>query len=100
MANYLVEVPHGENRVSCMQAIQIFLETGSHFLAKADWGCSDDEHKAWMIVDVETKEQAMQIVPSRYRHNTKITELFKITREEVEYYAKEHKLKDNERYHS
>ena len=62
MANFLIEVPHEKNKMACVQAMRIFVESGSHFLAHADWGCSDDEHKAWMIVDVETREQAMQIV--------------------------------------
>ena len=99
MASFLIEVPHGDTKMACVKAMKIFIETGSHFLANADWGCSDDEHKAWMIVDVETKEQAMQIVPPLYRHNAKITRLFKLSKKEAEYYSREHKLKESGRFH-
>ena len=92
MANFLIEVPHGEDKMACVKAFQIFVETGSHFLANAEWGCADHEHKAWMIVDVDTKEQALQIIPSLYRHEAKITKLFKLSKEEIANYREEHKL--------
>jgi hypothetical protein len=38
MAKFLIEVPHGADKAACDQAIQIFLQTGSHFLTHADWG--------------------------------------------------------------
>lgn len=99
MASFLIEVPHGESKMACMKAIQIFAGSGSHFLAKADWGCSDHEHKAWMIVDVETREQAMQIVPPLYRQRAKIIKLMKLTKKEVEYYSKEHRLDGTDEFH-
>ena len=85
--------------MSCMKAIQVFVQSGSHFLANADWGCADHDHKAWMIVDVDTKEQAMQIVPPLYRHDAKITKLFKLTKEEVDHYMKAHNLDQSDEYH-
>jgi len=75
MAKYLIEVPHGAEKGECVRAVQIFLNSGSHFLAGADWGCFDGEHKAWMIVDVENKEQARSIVPPSYRPQATIVAL-------------------------
>jgi hypothetical protein len=46
MARFLIEVPHEDYRVECARAIQVFLQTGSHFLVNADGGCLDGEHKA------------------------------------------------------
>ena len=63
METYLIEVPHEATEAACAKAIKIFLESGSHFLVNADWGCEDQEHKAWMQVDVDSREQAMHIVP-------------------------------------
>jgi hypothetical protein len=37
MAHFLIEVPHAEGKVACMRAMEIFMATGSHFLAKAEW---------------------------------------------------------------
>jgi hypothetical protein len=75
MAKFLIEVPHGADKEACNQAIQIFLQTGSHFLTHADWGCLDGEHKAWIVADVINKDEAIRILPSIFRSNAKITRL-------------------------
>jgi len=46
MPRFLIEVPHEEETVACARAVKIFLESGSHFLTQADWGCKDGEHEA------------------------------------------------------
>lgn len=83
MKRFLIEVPHGEDKKACNEAIQVFLATGSHFLTHADWGCEDGEHKAWIIVDVENKEEAKMILPSLYRQIAKITQLRHYTPEDL-----------------
>jgi hypothetical protein len=83
MAKFLIEVPHGANKKDCDQAIQIFIQTGSHFLTHADWGCLDGEHKAWIIVDVKDKEDARLILPSVFRSVAKITQLTTFTAKDL-----------------
>ncbi len=86
MAKFLIEVPHAASKEACMQAVKIFHETGSHFLANADWGCHDGDHNAYMLIEVDTKEEAKRILPSAFRSEAKITELHKYTREEMKEY--------------
>jgi hypothetical protein len=83
MAKFLIEVPHGADKNACDQAISIFLHTGSHFLTHADWGCKDGEHKAWIMIDVPTKEDARFILPPAFRASAKITQLTHFTSEEM-----------------
>jgi hypothetical protein len=83
MPKFLIEVPHGASKEACDQAIQIFMQTGSHFLTHADWGCMDGEHKAWIIADVNTKEDAMLILPSAFRSNAKIIRLTTFTQKDM-----------------
>jgi hypothetical protein len=99
MANFLIEVPHGANKIDCKKAMEVFEMTGSHFLANADWGCEDSEHKAWMVVDVDSKEQALQIVPPLYRNVAKIIKLFKISRKDVEHSSGDHRSDAPDLYH-
>ena len=75
MARFMIEVPHEPDRASCDRAIEIFLKSGSHFLTHADWGCKDGNHKAWIIAEVENKDEARLILPPSYRAQAKITEL-------------------------
>jgi len=84
MARFLIEVPHGEDHEACEQAIHIFLNTGSHFLSNADWGCEDGEHKAWFMLDIDSKEQARNILPPAYRRQAKIIKLVKFSTENPE----------------
>ncbi len=84
MAHFLIEVPHSEDKIECTRAIQIFLSSGSHFLTNADWGCSDGVHKAWLIVDVNDKNEALQILPSYYRRDATITRLEKHSNDDFE----------------
>lgn len=90
MAKFLIEVSHEPNKVECARAIQIFLKTGSHFLSHADWGCLDGEHKAWIIVDIESEEEARYILPPVYRSQAKIVRLNKFTIEEADEILRHH----------
>lgn len=83
MPNFLIEVPHEEDVVACAHAVKIFLESGSHFLTHADWGCKDGVHKAWIIIDVDSKDQARAILPAAYRSQAKIVQLNKFDLAEI-----------------
>lgn len=77
MARFLIEVPHDNRKDACDQAVRIFRQTGSHFMTNADWGCSDNVHKAWFVVDVDNKEEARAILPPLFRQTATIVGLQK-----------------------
>jgi hypothetical protein len=79
MARYLIEVPHEANEVACTQAVQVFLGTGSHFLTHADFGCADGVHKGWLTVEVETREEALRILPPALRPRARVVRLSKFS---------------------
>lgn len=83
MPRYLIEVPHEAKKEACDRAVKVFLETGSHFMTHADWGCSDGEHKAWFVLEVGDKEEARRILPPMFRLQAKIVELKKFTPADV-----------------
>ena len=73
MSRFLLEVPH--EAVACARAAQVFLNAGSHFLTHADRGCTDGEHKAWIIAEVDSKDEARAIIPSQVRAHARIVRL-------------------------
>ena len=79
MARFLIEVPHEANTEACARAVRVFLDTGSHWLTHADWGCMDGVHKAWIIVDVENKDEARTILPPIFRSQAEIVRLNEFT---------------------
>jgi hypothetical protein len=84
MPKFLIEIPHSEEEYECALAVQYFLNSGSHFLAHADWGCGDGEHKAWIILEAENKEQARWVVPPSFRPEAKVITLSQFTIDEVD----------------
>lgn len=84
MARFLIEVPHEKDKTSCAVAIQAFLQTGSHFLVNADWGCLDGEHKAWIILEGGSREDALSVLPLAVRPRAKIVELTRFSMADVD----------------
>jgi hypothetical protein len=84
MGKFLIEVPHEEEVLACARVVEIFLKSGSHFVTHADWGCRDGEHKAWILVEVDNKEEARRILPPAFRSQAKIVSLCKFSMEEID----------------
>ena len=84
MARFLIEVPHKDDFEDCVKAINVLVTSGSHFLTNADWGCADGEHKAWVVAELESKEEARAILPPYYRAEAKITRLKKFTTQDMD----------------
>jgi hypothetical protein len=90
MARFLIEVPHEAKAKECALAVKVLLSSGSHYLTHADFGCMDGEHKAWIIVEADTKEEARCIIPPVYRHLARIVMLNKFSLEEIDKLLEQH----------
>ncbi len=82
MKKYLIEVEHDSDKKACEEAIKVFLNTGSHFMTHADWGCMDGEHKAWITMETDRREDALSILPPAYRRKARVIELTRFKLEE------------------
>ena len=58
MPRFLIEIPHEAEKVACARAVQVLLSTGSYYLTNADFGCMDGDHKGWLIVEVDNRDEA------------------------------------------
>jgi hypothetical protein len=90
MARFLIEVPHKADPIACARVVETFLKTGSHWVTQTEWGCKDGNHKAWIIVDVDSKDEARQVVPVPFRKDAKITRLNRYTMEEIDAVLRDH----------
>ena len=91
MPQFLIEVPHPEETLSCARIVKVFLTSGSHFLSHADWGCMDGIHSAWLVVEAANKEEARLVVPPLFRSQAKIVGLNKFNLEQIEAVLCQHK---------
>ncbi len=92
MSKYLIEIPHSSGKTSCLRSVSVLLSTGSHFLTNAEWGCLDGNHKAWFIMDAESKEEALMVVPPAFRNETVITRLNRFNLKEVDELLSHHQV--------
>lgn len=90
MDRFLIEVPHSEDKVECARAVQIFLNSGSHFLTHADWGCCDGEHKAWIVMEAKSRDEARTVLPPSLRPRAKIVTLSRFTMQDVDRILEQH----------
>ena len=95
MPRYLIDVPHSPDPIACARVVQVFLSSGSHFLTHADWGCKDGDHRAWITVEVDSKADALAIVPSAFRADARIVTLTRFTMEEIDAVFERHRRKVN-----
>jgi hypothetical protein len=91
MARFLIEVSHDAERVACPRAVDAFFKTGAHFFTHADWGCFDGEHKGWIIVEVDNKNEAKAIVPAIFRSRAKVIQLNAFSQEQLDEIISSHK---------
>lgn len=90
MPRFLIEVPHEKDSVACARAVEILLQTGSHYLTHADFGCMDGDHRAWIIVECDDKNEARNMLPTEYRPQARVTALNKFSLEGIQAFLKKH----------
>jgi hypothetical protein len=78
------------DKASCARTVKEFLASGSHFVTNEEWGCKDGDHKAWLIVETESKADALRILPASHKINAKITRINKFTRADMEEVIEKH----------
>ncbi len=73
MKRYIVISPHTAEE--CRMAVKQFRTYNAGFLTRFEWGCMDNDHTAYVIIDAESHEQAKMSVPPVFREKVKVVEL-------------------------
>jgi hypothetical protein len=83
MATFLVETTHEASANACMRSLDAAVAQGSHFLTNIQWGCDDDVHKTWIIIEAESKSEVLAMIPPMDRAVSTIVNIRKFTAEEA-----------------
>jgi len=59
----------------CHLAIKHFREYHAGFLTHFEWGCYDNDHNAYLMIEADSHEGAMMTVPPLFRNKTKVIKL-------------------------
>jgi len=89
MNHFLIELPHGDERLACIKALRAIHEYGSHFVTQAHWGCKAGVHSGWLIAELPSRDEAMLMVPPEFRDDARIVQLNHFTPDEIASYITE-----------
>ncbi|MGE5848472.1 MAG: hypothetical protein ACM34O_17235 [Ignavibacteria bacterium] len=73
MHRYIVISPHTPE--DCKITVKQFKQYNAGFLTHFEWGCLDNDHTAYVIIDAENHENARMSVPPLFRKKTRVTRL-------------------------
>ncbi len=91
MARFLIEIAHDPQNPGCDRTVADFMRSSAKELQNAEWGCHDNEHKAWLVLDLKNRQEAEAIIPEKYRGRAKIIELTKMLESNQEAMQAHHK---------
>ena len=80
MSTYFMEVPH--SRDDCAKAIQLLHIRG--YIEKLHWACKDGNHTAVIIMEADSKERVLNMLPPIMRGNARVLKLNEYSPEQVE----------------
>ncbi len=83
MPRYMIELPHEDEHDACVKALRALEQFGSHFVTHADWGCKAGIHCGWMIVELNSRDEVMQLVPPEFRQEARIVKLNRFTKQQI-----------------
>lgn len=79
MERYLIIAPHTIG--DCEKVLKQIEAMG--YITRFDWGCMDNEHCGWVILEADSAEEALMVVPSFNRQSARAIKLTKFSPEDL-----------------
>jgi len=73
MNRFIIESPHLAK--DCDRAVKDIHAAG--YLHQFEWGCDDNDHTGWAIVEAENADEVKQMIPWYLREKARIVKLVK-----------------------
>ena len=84
MPRYFIEIHHADDHEGCIMSLDAIHKFGGHLVTHAEFGCEDDVHSGWLIAELGSREEALQIIPPQFRIDARVVKLRKWSKEEIE----------------
>lgn len=81
MPRYFIESLHTPEE--CLRALDEVLAKGAEILAKFDFGCAAGDHTGYAIIEAQSHEDVMGIIPGSLRNKARIVEVDKFTPDQI-----------------
>jgi len=83
-----VECPHTQE--DCLEALDSVVALSKELMNRFDWGCGEDVHMGWVVVEAKDAATATMMVPTNIRSRAKAIQLSKFTPEQVQAFHAAH----------
>jgi hypothetical protein len=87
MVRFLIESPH--TKEECLKALDEVIASGRGAIDEYEYGCMDGEHAGYLIVEADSRDQALRKVPEFLKGKARVVQLNKFTEEEVRKFHEE-----------
>jgi hypothetical protein len=84
MPRFLIETSHTSEHDGCVRALDAVTKHGSHLMTHTEWGCEDGVHSGWLIVDLNDRRAALQLIPPQYRTSSRVVQIRPWSRADIE----------------
>ena len=81
MNRYIIISEHTTE--DCRIAVKHFLEFHASFMTHFEWGCYDNDHHAYVIIEANSHEEAKLAVPPLFRDKAKVIKVAHLKSETV-----------------
>ena len=88
MARYLVELPH--TKEDCLEALDSVVAHSHALMDRIDWGCNDDVHTGWLVIEAQDEHTAKMMVPTNIRDRAHAVQLNKFSVDQVKSFHEAH----------
>ena len=88
MARYLLECPHTQE--DCIEALDSVVALSHSLMDRFDWGCNDEVHVGWVIIEAQDANTARMMLPTNLRGKAKAIHLAKFSPEQVKSFHEPH----------
>ncbi len=73
MDRYMVISSHTAEE--CRQVVKYFAEFYAGYITHYEWGCKDNDHNAYAIIEADSHDQARMTVPPLFRDKVRVIKL-------------------------
>lgn len=81
MSDFMIETPH--TKAECVRALDELVDAGADVLAKYEFGCANGDHTGYAIVQAESAEDALALVPPLLRSKARVVRVDRFTPDSV-----------------
>lgn len=73
MSRFIIK--SGHTAEDCRMAVKHFREHHAGYLTHYEWGCYDNDHTAYAIIEADSHEAALMTVPPLFREKATVVKL-------------------------